>query len=64
MQEKALVEGRRAAGGVCRYLGIREGFFPSIVPVEEDEPHIALGRKAAKGIRSAVRDALRERFSR
>lgn len=54
MQEKALVEGRRAAAGVCKHLGVREGYYPSILPVEEDEPHVALGRSALKGLRSAL----------
>eukprot|EP00752_Nemacystus_decipiens_P010064 g8968.t1 len=53
-QEKALVEGRRAAAGVCKYLGVREGYYPNVLPVEEDEPHIALGRSALKELRSAL----------
>ncbi|CAM9183991.1 unnamed protein product [Laminaria digitata] len=52
-QEKALVEGRRAAAAACKHLGIREGYHPSILPVEEDEPHVALGRQALRGLRSA-----------
>lgn len=53
-QEKALVEGRRAAAGVCKHLGVREGYYPNIVTVEEDEPHIALGRSVFKEVRSAL----------
>eukprot|EP00904_Undaria_pinnatifida_P006579 jgi/Undpi1/3050/HiC_scaffold_15.g06426.m1 len=53
-QEKALVEGRRAAAAACKHLKVREGYYPSILPVEEDEPHLALGREAFKGLRSAV----------
>ncbi|CAN0079575.1 unnamed protein product [Hapterophycus canaliculatus] len=53
-QEKALVEGRRAAAAVCKHLGVREGYYPNILPVEEDEPHVALGRSAFKGLRSAL----------
>lgn len=52
-QEKALVEGRRAGAAACKHLGIREGFYPSILPVEEDEPHVALGREAFRALRSA-----------
>lgn len=48
------MEGRRAAAGVCKHLGVREGFYPNILPVEEDEPHIALGRSALKELRSAL----------
>eukprot|EP00903_Cladosiphon_okamuranus_P014865 g13764.t2 len=53
-QEKALVEGRRAAASVCKLLGVREGYYPNILPVEEDEPHIALGRSAFKELRSSL----------
>lgn len=53
-QEKALVEGRRAAAGVCKHLGVREGYYPDILPVEDDEPHIKLGRSALKKLRSAM----------
>lgn len=59
-QEKALVEGRRAAAAACKHLGVREGCYPKILPVEQDEPHIALGRSAFKELRSA-RSALRRR---
>ena len=52
-QEKALVEGRRAGAAACKHLGVREGFYPSVLPVEEDEPHVALGREAFRALRSA-----------
>lgn len=48
------MEGRRAAAAVCKQLGVREGYYPTILPVEEDEPHIALGRSALKELRSAL----------
>ncbi|CAN0102086.1 unnamed protein product [Ectocarpus sp. 12 AP-2014] len=51
-QEKALVEGRRAAAAVCKQLGVREGYYPSILPIEEDEPHVRLGRSAFRRLRS------------
>lgn len=53
-QEKALVEGRRAAAAACKHLGVREGYYPTILPVEEDEPHVLLGRSALKGLRAAL----------
>lgn len=54
VQEKALVEGRRAAAAACRHLGVREGYYPTILPVENDEPHIALGRTAFKRLRASL----------
>ncbi len=54
LQEKALVEGRRAAAAVCKHLGVREGYYPDILPVDDDEPHVALGRSAFKRFRSAM----------
>lgn len=48
------MEGRRAAASVCKHLGVREGLYPNILPVEQDEPHVALGRSAFKGLRSAL----------
>ncbi|CAM9308319.1 unnamed protein product [Choristocarpus tenellus] len=53
-QEKALVEGRAAAAEVCRLLGVREGYYPSILPVERDEPHVAAGRSAVRLLRSVM----------
>ncbi|CAN0037676.1 unnamed protein product, partial [Discosporangium mesarthrocarpum] len=50
-QEKALIEGRTAAAKVCRLLGVREGYYPSILPVEADEPHLAAGRSLARSLR-------------
>lgn len=55
------MEGRRAAAAACKELGVREGYFPSILPVEEDEPHIALGRSATKALREAMPENLKIR---
>lgn len=57
------MEGRRAAAAVCKQLGVREGYYPDILPVEEDEPHIALGRSAIKGLRLGRVSAAAKRLS-
>lgn len=58
------MEGRRAAAAVCKHLKVREGYYPGILPVEDDEPHIALGRAAARVLRDNLPSRLRMGFSR
>lgn len=56
-QEKALVTGYEAANATLSYLGFDKKAFARIIPVEEDEPHIVLARrayKAVKRLRTAV----------
>jgi len=47
-QEKALVTGYEAANATLDYLGFGEESHVDIIPVEEDEPHIVIARKAYK----------------
>jgi len=51
-QEKAFVAGLAAANAVQGRALLEE-----VVPVKEDEAHVALGRAALKSVRSALRSA-------
>lgn len=58
-QEKALVTGYEAAIAVMDELGTAPGGVghPTIIPVEEDEPHVAAARRAVRAGRGVL-DAL------
>lgn len=49
-QEKALVTGYEAANATLSYLGFEKKALARIIPLEEDEVHIVLARRAYKAV--------------
>lgn len=49
-QEKALVTGFQAANATLSYFGRGKETLRQIIPVEADEPHIALGRRIYQAV--------------
>jgi uncharacterized protein with NAD-binding domain and iron-sulfur cluster len=54
-QERAYVTGLTAASLVCSRLG--QGGQAVVLPVEPDEPHIALGRQVNRAVKEALATA-------
>lgn len=53
-QEKALVTGFEAANATLKYFGRGEDSLRDIIPIEEDEPHIAVGRRVYRVLDTAA----------
>lgn len=49
-QEKALVTGYEAANLTLKHLGYGEDAMHDIIPLEEDEVHIKVARRAKKSV--------------
>eukprot|EP00737_Agarophyton_chilense_P001975 gb/GEZJ01002233.1/.p1 GENE.gb/GEZJ01002233.1/~~gb/GEZJ01002233.1/.p1 ORF type:complete len:557 (+),score=70.08 gb/GEZJ01002233.1/:5748-7418(+) len=49
-QEKALVTGYEAANATLEYFGYEKSAQKTIIPVEEDEPHIIVARRVYKAL--------------